>query len=115
MPKGKGIQLNDHNDPNDTGQLMDLKVKPVRGADGKLMSGFVVGSTLEQNKALLLLAHPGDLKFSPDLGVGIEDALLGDDFLAFRHKIRENFAADGLKVTRLDFYANKPFRVDANY
>ena len=113
--KGTGIQLNDHNDPETGGETMDLKIQPVRGADGKITSGLVVGNITEQNKALILIARQGDLKFSADLGVGIEDALLGNDFLSFRHKIREHFGKDGLQVSRLDFYMGKPFRVDASY
>lgn len=115
MGKDKGIQLNDHNDPGSGGELMDLKIDPKRGVDGKIMSGLVVGKTLKQNQALILLAHPGDLKFTPALGVGIEDALLSDDFLIFRHKIREQFGRDGMQVNRLDFYAGKPFKVEAKY
>lgn len=115
MPKDKGIQLNDHNDPATGGEIMDLKIDPVRGADGKIMNGLVVGKTLKQNQALLLLAQPGDLKFAPTLGVGIEDALLSDDFLVFRHLIREHFAVDGMRVNRLDFYPGKPFKVEAVY
>lgn len=115
MPKGKGIQLNDHNDPEGTGEVMDLKVAPIRAGDGKIVRGLVVGNILQQNQALILIARPGDLKFVPTLGVGIEDALLGDEFLSFRHKIRANFATDGLKVSRLDFYPNRPFKVEATY
>lgn len=110
--KDKGIQLNDS---NDSGEVMDLKINPVRGEDGKIITGIVVGNTLEQNKAMILMAHPGDFKFNPFLGVGIEDALLTDDYLEFRHRIRKSFAEDGLKITRLDFYPGKEFKIDAKY
>lgn len=112
MGKATGIQLIDNT--ND-GEVMDVKINVLRDAYNKIVTGIVVGNTLEQNKALILMAHPGDFKFNPLLGVGIEDALLSDDFLDFRHSIREHFAKDGLKVTKLDFYENKPFKVDANY
>lgn len=112
MPKGKGIQLNDN---NDSGELLDLKIEPVRDAEGKILSGLVVGPTLEQNKALILISNQGEMKLSPQIGVGIEGAILADDYLEYRHRIRKHFAIDGLKVTKLDLYMNKPFRVDAGY
>jgi len=112
MGKGTAIQLND---TNDTGEIMDLNIAPVRDASGKIISGLVVGNTLEQNKALILINQPGELKFKADLGVGLEDLLLSDDLLEYRHKIRREFEKDGLKVTRVDLYEGKPFKVDAVY
>lgn len=112
MPKDIGIQLNES---DDTGQILDLKIDIKRGVDGKIIQGVVVGNTLEQNKALILIAQPGELKFDPDLGVGFEDLLLSEDYLEFRHRIREHFAKDGLKVNNLDLYPNKPIKIDATY
>lgn len=110
--KGFAIQLNDN---NDSGEVLDLKIEPVRGADGKIISGLVIGNTLEQNKALILVSNQGELKLRPQIGVGIDSAILSEEYLEFRHRIRRHFAMDGLRVTRLDLYMNKPFRVDANY
>lgn len=112
MSKAIGIQLIDST--ND-GELMDLKIEPVRDAEGKITSGMVIGHTLEQNKALILLTQPGEFKFRADLGVGIEDIVLDSDFLEYRHKIRSEFAKDGLRTTRIDLYPGKPFKVDASY
>lgn len=110
--KDKGIQLNDN---NDEGTLMDIKINPVRDASGKIVSGFTVGNTLQQNKALILILHQGELKFRPDFGVGFEDILLSEDYLEYRHKIRENYAKDGLTITELTLYENKPFSITAFY
>lgn len=112
MAKRTGIQLND---TADSGSIMDLKISPVLDASGKIVSGLVVGDTLQQNKALILIAQQGEFKFRPDIGVGIEDILLDNDYLKFRHKIREHFEKDGLKVTTLDLYANKPITIVADY
>lgn len=112
MPKGRAIQLNDH---SNNGELLDVKIQPLRDAEGKIISGFVVGDTLEQNKALILISNQGEVKLSPQIGIGVEGAILADDFLEYRHRIRKHFAIDGLNVTKLDFYINKPFRIDANY
>lgn len=112
MPKHAGIQLNETNEAAD---ILDIKVDVLRDAQGKIARGIVIGHTLEQNKALILMAHQGEFKFNPDLGVGIEDLLLSEDYLEFRHTIKEQFAKDGLRVTNLDLYPNKPIRIDANY
>jgi hypothetical protein len=112
MAKKMGIQLNE--DPQQ-GTVMDLKINPVYDAFGKITSGLVVGDTLQQNKALILIMQPGELKSNPDLGVGIEDALLNEDYLEYRHRIREHFAKDGLTVSRLDLYKDKPIIIHANY
>lgn len=112
MGKGTGILLND---TNDQGEILDLKIEPVRNASGKIISGLVVGNSLEQNKALLLITQPGEFKFRPDLGVGIEDLLLSNDFLEYRHKIRQEFEKDGLNVKRVDLFENKPVKIEADY
>lgn len=110
--KSIGIQLNDN---NDSGDILDLKINVVRDSAGKIVSGLVIGDTLEQNKAIILIAHEGQLKGNPDLGVGIGDIALSSDYLEYRHKIREHFAKDGLVVETLDLYENKPIKIIANY
>lgn len=110
--KNKGIQLIDNS--ND-GDIMDIKIVPVRDASNKIVSGFVIGTTLEQNIALMLMMHPGELKFRPDLGVGIQDIVLSEDYLVFRHRIREHLRKDNLIVNQIDLFENKPFKIDATY
>lgn len=110
--KGKGIQLVDS---NDTGLVMDVKVNPIRDADGKIISGEVIGDTLQQNKALILITQKGEFKFRPDLGVGIGDLLLSDDYLEYRHIIRRELQKDGMKVTSVELYENKPLNIIADY
>lgn len=110
--KNIGLQLIDN---SDAGQIMDLKIVPVRDASNKIVSGFVVGSSKEQNIALMLLMHQGELKFRPDLGVGIQDIVLSEDYLVFRHRIREHLKKDNLIVTQVDLFENKPFKIEAEY
>ncbi|MDN3671700.1 hypothetical protein QWY99_01290 [Flavobacterium branchiarum] len=110
--KGIGIQVNDH---NDTGDILDLKIEPVRDSSNKIVSGLVVGSTLEQNISFIMILHQGELKSNPDLGVGIEDIALSEDYLGFRHKIREHLKKDGLVVSQLDLFEGKPFKIVAEY
>lgn len=114
MSKDFGIQLIDC---NDNGDIMGVKIDVQKDASGKIVSGLVLGNTLEQNKACILLARPGDYKFHPTLGVAVKDALLDTvtDLTDFRHKIREEFSKDGLKVRKLDFYTKNKLAIDADY
>lgn len=102
-------------DNADDGTVLDLKIQSVRDEDGKILRGVVIGNTLEQNKAFLLLGHSNDFKGNPTLGVGIEDILLSTDLQEYRHKIREQFARDGLKITNLDLYSLDKINIEAHY
>jgi len=110
--KAIGIQLTEN---NDQGEILDLKINVVRDSAGKIMSGLVVGNTLEQNKAIILIAQQGEFKANPDLGVGLGDIVNSSDYLEYRHKIREHFTKDGLVVETLDLYENKTLKIIANY
>lgn len=112
MPKDRGIQ---QNDKISNGTFLDLKIGLKRDIDGKITQGLVVGDTLNQNQALILINQPGENKFNPQIGVGIADVLLSHDYLGYRHKIRNQYNLDGLKVRRLDLYNNKPLVIDAHY
>ncbi len=110
--KDRAIQVVDN---EDEGTILDLKINPVRDDNGKIIQGLIIGNTLEQNKAFMLLAHAGDFKANPTLGVGIEDALLSSNLLEFRHKIREQFTKDGLKISHLDLYDLKQVTIECSY
>lgn len=110
--KGFGIQLIDN---TDDGEIMDLKIIPKRDAEGKIIEGIVLGDTLEQNKALILLSGLNDFKMNPDLGVNIADITLSSDLLEYRHKIRSHFEKDGLKVKSLELYSLNNIKIEADY
>jgi hypothetical protein len=112
MAKDFAIQLIDN---NDNGTIGDLKVSPVLDGDGKILSGLVVGPTLEQNMAMILMSSAGENKQYPTLGVGMSEAILDEDLLEMRHKIDREFAKDGLKVTELELYDLKNIKIKANY
>lgn len=107
-----GIQLFDSLDKE---QVLDLKINPRHDEAGRIISGLVIGNTMKQNQALILIAHPGDFKHQPTLGVGLSDALLDENLLEFRHKIREHFAIDGMYVKHLDFYELQKLKIEAQY
>ncbi len=92
-----------------------MKIDVIRDENGQIMSGLVFGSTQPQNEASILIARKGEYKLNPLLGVGIGDALLDEDLLEYRHKIREHYAMDGLNVKRLDLYNLQKFSIDAEY
>lgn len=104
-----GIQYQDNAD------TFSLKIDVVRDPFGKIASGLVIGPTLEQNLASILVAEPGDFKANLDLGIGLRSALLGEDLLEYRHAVKEQFAADGIDVKHLELYDLQKFSIDAEY
>ncbi|PWN62314.1 hypothetical protein [Chryseobacterium oncorhynchi] len=92
---------------------LDINIK--RDSSGRITSGLVLGNTLQQNMASILIAEPGDLKNQLSVGVGIRSALLDEDLLQYRHLIKSQFAKDGLVVKHLDLYNLTKFSIDAEY
>lgn len=112
MSRNIGIQIQGNGERPD---FMDLQMEVQRDAKGLIIQGMVVQDIVEQNKSLLLVTHPGEWKANPTLGVGLSNILLDHDYLAWRHRIREQFAQDELVIYQLDLFPNKPFVIDANY
>lgn len=90
-------------------------MQPVRDASGRIVQGIQVGGSLYQNQGLILIFHPGSLKSSPLVGVGISDALLDNDFLAWRQKVRRQMELDGQKVRSVQFSNTENLELDAAY
>jgi hypothetical protein len=68
------------------------------GADGDL----VVGDATDQNKYLLLMAVPGQVRQHPTLGVGITEYVEDSgSTVALEAAIMQTFTADGLTVSSL--------------
>ena len=109
--KATGIQYNNSSD----GLVYDLKIDVKKDGSGKIISGLVIGTTLEQNMASIMIARQGDLKRNLDIGVDFRSALLDADLLEYRHQIKEQFAKDGLNVKHLDLYNIEKFSIDAGY
>lgn len=108
--KDRGIQLTDGNQ-----QAFDLKIEVERDSNGLITQGLVIADTMNQNQALILIANPGEFKFNPTIGVAIDELLLDNDFLRFRHRIREHFEKDGLIVNSIQLSEGKPFAISASY
>jgi hypothetical protein len=104
--KDKGILIN-----ND----FDIIITPVRDAYGKIQKGVKIGDSLYQNQGVILTVQPGEIKELPRMGVGINDIVLDQDFLAWRRRIREHLELDGQKVNDVVFDLNKTLMIDAEY
>lgn len=109
--KDQAIQLNDSLNGLEN---IDLKIKVIR-VGGLITQGLVVGNTLNQNQALIIISNPGEFAFSPTLGVAIDELILDNDYLRMRHRIREHFAKDGMKVKNVELSENRPLKLDASY
>lgn len=111
--KSIGIQVNDS---TDSGTFMDMRVEVQRDSDGKITKGVVVGQTLRQNMAFLLITEQGELKHNPELGIGLQGILLDDDnFLVYENKIRSQFPLDGLNLKKIRLFKTEPVVIEADY
>lgn len=92
----------------------DLKTDVRKDAVGLIRSGLTLGDTLNQNQALILAMHPGELKEHPMMGVGIGDMVLDNDPLYWRTRIKEHLEMDGQKVESVKVTRND-IRIDSKY
>ena len=83
-----GIQLTDY----------EPQINVKRDSLGQITQGLTLGETLQQNQAIILAMHQGELKERPMIGVGISDMLLDNDPIYWRTKIKEQLEMDGMKV-----------------
>lgn len=83
-----GIQLKDY----------EPQINIKRDSLGQITQGLTLGETLQQNQAVILAMHQGELKERPMMGVGISDMLLDNDPIYWRTMIKEQLEMDGQKV-----------------
>ena len=95
-----------------TDVLLDLLTADVKIANGD----FVVGFSDEQHQAHLLVFQKGALKDAPDVGVGLETYLMGDDVDGLLREVRFQFEKDGMQVATVNYDENlNALDYDANY
>ena len=63
---------------------------------------MIVDDVTLQNQLFLLVAHKGEFKEYPTLGIGISDMVGDEDELEWKKRIREEFKKDDLKVSTID-------------
>lgn len=74
------------------------------GADYDLMLNngqLVVGEITPQNQALILIAHKGEYKNAPNMGVGLEGIINDHDKTACEREIAEAIRGDGQRIDKL--------------
>lgn len=76
---------------------------------------FVIDTSNQQHIGTMLKTRIGELKQFPASGVGIEDMLLGDEVIEFKHKIRKQLTDDGATVTKIDFTSKNKLTLNADY
>lgn len=76
-----------------TGILLDNNYQLTIGKDG-----LTLGEITQQNQAIILQCHKGEIKENPAIGVGISDMLLDHDPLFWRTRIREALEINGQTV-----------------
>jgi len=74
---------------------------------------FANGQSTMQHQHILLLAHPGDIKQFPTVGVGVE-SFLNDEKDDMRTEIRSQFERDGMKVSSMKISGSK-IEIEARY
>lgn len=104
--KDRGILINDD---------FELQVSVEKDLSGKIVSGLLIGNTLYQNQALILVAQPGEIKSRPIVGVGIENIINDNDFLSWRRVIRIQMELDGQVVSSVKIGKNQILEIDAKY
>lgn len=92
----------------------DIRIELRKLPDGRL-TGFVIGEATYQNQCAILLANPGEFKYSPKTGVGIESFLDEESPESMLREIRTQLAAEGMKVQKIGFSENGNLEIEAGY
>lgn len=92
----------------------DILIEPHALLDGGI-TGIVIGDITYQNQYGILIAHPGEYKYSPITGVGINSYLDDESPEALFMEIRSQFSTDGMKVQKVGFSENGNLVIEAAY
>ena len=92
----------------------DIRIQLRKLPDGRL-TGFVIGEVTYQNQCAILLANPGEFKYNPKTGVGIESFLDEESPESMLREIRTQLATEGMKVQKIGFSENGNLEIEAGY
>lgn len=92
----------------------DLSVNVEYDGAGRIVSGLVVGDILNQNQALILALHKGELKSDVSVGVGIDRMINDSDWLSWQREIRDQLEMDGQAVESV-LIDSKSIKIKASY
>lgn len=76
---------------------------------------FVASESTAQHQKILILADKGEFKEVPMRGVGARRYLEDHTPDNLAREIRTEFAADGMKVNKIQIASDLTIQVDANY
>ena len=84
----KGILLTDG---------FELAINVVRDSNGMILSGMMVGSSVDQDAVIVLTLHQGDLKEDPLIGPGLTKFIRGKyDKSQIDNVIKQHFTRAGI-------------------
>ena len=86
-------------------QTYDLRI-----VDGRIS----LAETTPQNQTLILVAHKGEFKEHPMVGVGIADMVNDHDFSLWKREITNQLELDGQRVNKLNI-TSKGIELNAEY
>ena len=92
----------------------DLKLDLRYDEQGKIKQGIFLGETTPQNQAFILVAHKGEFKENPTIGVGMADILNDHDFTYWKRLITIEFERDGQHIDKLELN-NQGLTIEAHY
>lgn len=76
---------------------------------------FVIGDATLQHQRHIIVAQKGEYKEHPEIGVGIDNALLDENPKTLLTQIRRNFEYDGMQVNTIQINNDGSITVDAPY
>ncbi|MFK7004593.1 oxidase [Flavobacterium covae] len=76
---------------------------------------FNIGNSDAQHQEHILVAHKGEYKQFPELGVGITQILNDDEYMGTLIEIKKNLEYDGMHVKNVKFMPNGNLYIDGNY
>lgn len=85
------------------------------GYDFRIVGGKLsIAETTAQNQTLILVAHKGEFKEHPMVGVGIADMVNDHDFSLWKREITNQLELDGQRVNKLNI-TSKGIELNAEY
>lgn len=88
----------------------------IMNADLEFQNGdFAIGESQNQHTEHIIIAHKGEYKEMPEIGVGIEQMLNTETGTEFLIEAKKNLEYDGQKVKNISFTHEGKINIDAKY
>ncbi len=94
--------------------MKDIQLNPKGDLNFKDGDFFTDDATLRHQEHIIM-ANKGEFKESPEIGVGIIDALNSENPKEVLSNIKRNFMYDGMEVKTLGLTSEGKIEVDAEY